>query len=424
MDNAQHPPVILFVDDEHNILSSLRRVFHDEGYGIRLASSGPAGLLVLEKEPVDLVVSDMRMPEMSGAQFLAQVAARWPEVPRILLTGYSDLDSTIDAVNRGRIFQYVAKPWNEAELKLAVRNALDSRRLKSLVERQNEELKALNADLERKVAERTAELEQASRMYALAYEQMRRSYLAAVPVFVHLVEMHEGERRGLSRRVADHARAIAQRLKLDEETVEQITQAALLHEIGKIGLPERLIRTPYGNLTPEERASFERYPARGEAAITALEPLAPAAALIRHHRERWDGSGYPDRLEGEAIPLGARILLAATEYEELQTDALLPEPRDAARAREYLKLNAGHRYDPRVVEAFLGLLTRPGAQTDAELHLPLTEAKEGMVLTRDLVNADGILLLTKGHRLTKPLIDRLRALEKGRLLMVHARGGS
>ncbi|MGZ8157775.1 MAG: putative bifunctional diguanylate cyclase/phosphodiesterase [Methylobacter sp.] len=151
-------PVILFVDDEANVIKAFRRLFHDEAYITYFASSGAEGLGVLQQHAVDLIISDMRMPDMDGAEFLIQVFMQWPETIRILLTGYADLQSTIDAVNKGRIYNYCNKPWNDEELKLLVRNALEQKRLREerdrlsfVVHEQNKELKALNEHLEEKV---------------------------------------------------------------------------------------------------------------------------------------------------------------------------------------------------------------------------------------------------------------------------------
>ena len=131
-DISQAPSLtLLFVDDEASILSSLRRLFRPHGYRILTAESGAAGLETLEKESVDLVISDMRMPEMDGAQFLEKVRARWPEVTRILLTGYADITSTINAINKGEIYRYIAKPWDDNDIVLVVRDALERKRLQA-----------------------------------------------------------------------------------------------------------------------------------------------------------------------------------------------------------------------------------------------------------------------------------------------------
>lgn len=161
---------LLFVDDDTNVLKALRRLFRYENYTLYLAESGAEGLTVMQEHIVDLIICDMRMPTMSGAEFLAQTLEQWPETVRILLTGYADMESTIEAVNKGRIYSYCSKPWEDEELKLLVHNALQQKRLReeqerlsAIIRQQNDELKALNEHLEEKVERRTAQLEQANK---------------------------------------------------------------------------------------------------------------------------------------------------------------------------------------------------------------------------------------------------------------------
>lgn len=161
---------LLFVDDDINVLKALRRLFRHENYTLYLAEGGAEGLTVMQEHIVDLIICDMRMPAMSGAEFLAQALEQWPETVRILLTGYADLQSTIEAVNKGRIYSYCTKPWNDEELKLLVHNALQQKRLReeqerlsAIIRRQNDELKAINEHLEEKIEQRTAELAQANK---------------------------------------------------------------------------------------------------------------------------------------------------------------------------------------------------------------------------------------------------------------------
>jgi response regulator RpfG family c-di-GMP phosphodiesterase len=218
---ATDPAVILFVDDEPAILSSLRRLFRPHGYRVLLADSGKAGLAMLETEPVDLVVSDMRMPEMDGAALLEQVYQRWPSVGRVLLTGYADIGSTVAAINRGQIQRYVAKPWDDRELILCVQDSLERRRLEKenrqllqLTRSQNDELQALNTDLAGRVKARTSELEQVNAMLETSFSQLQENFLLSINVFSGLIELRGGGMAGYSRDVADLARRIARRLNV------------------------------------------------------------------------------------------------------------------------------------------------------------------------------------------------------------------
>ena len=350
---------LLFVDDEANILSALKRLFHPSGYRILTAESGKAGLGILEREKVDLIISDMRMPEMSGAQFLEQARARWPDSVRILLTGYADITSTIDAINKGRIYRYISKPWEDHDMILLVRQALErkvleqeKKRLDALTQRQNEELKELNGSLEQKVQDRTAELRQAMDFLNLAHENLKKGFLTSIHVFSNLIELREGALAGHSRRVADLARKIAQRMGLSESETQDVLIAGLLHDIGKFALPDKLLQNPFGALTPEERAEVVKHPALGQAALMALEQLKEAARLIRSHHEHFDGMGYPDGLIGTAIPLGARILALANDYDALQIGTLASKRMSAAETSSFIEGNRGKRYDRKEVDAF------------------------------------------------------------------------
>jgi response regulator RpfG family c-di-GMP phosphodiesterase len=171
------PAHILCVDDEPNVLKALRRLFRGGDYVIHLTESGAEGLEVLEQQTIDLIISDMRMPHMSGAEFLAQAATQWPDTVRILLTGYADIESTIAAVNQGKIYSYCSKPWEDDELKALVAKAIEEKRLREervqlfeIIHRQNAELKDLNNNLEEKVEQRTAQLKTSFRQLDKAHK--------------------------------------------------------------------------------------------------------------------------------------------------------------------------------------------------------------------------------------------------------------
>jgi len=298
------PPswTVLCVDDEPNILSALRRLFRGSGYRVVTAGGGEAALAVLEAEPVDLVISDMRMPGMDGAHLLEQVRNRWPDATRLLLTGYADVQSTVAAINRGEVYRYITKPWNDAEVLLTVREAFEraelrreKHRLEALAHAQNRELQQLNATLEEKVEARTRELAQAHR-------RLGRNYLASIRAFSNLLELRGGQMLGHSRRVADLGRRTAQAMQLPESEQQAVFVAGLLHDIGYIGLPDALLSCPIRRMSDEDLALYRKHPVLGEQALMALDDMQPVAALIRSHHERPDGQGFPDRLQGDAIP--------------------------------------------------------------------------------------------------------------------------
>lgn len=407
---------LLFVDDEPNILTSLQRLFRPLGYRILTAPGGAEGLVLLEREQVDLIISDMRMPGMDGAAFLEQAAKQWPQVVRILLTGYADLSSAVAAVNKGNIYRYLSKPWEDNDIKITVQLALEKQRLEARVAAQNAQLKDLNANLEAKVAAQTQEIRQVFDQLQVAYEELKKSFVTSVRVFSNLIELREGELSGHSRRVAEHAFILARRLGMDQVDAQQVLYAALLHDIGKLGLPDVLLGKPYESLTDAERAQVMRHPATGQAALLALEPMQEAALFIRHHHERFDGQGFPDALSGKAIPFGARVLTVANDYDALQRGTLVAGKQSPAQARAFLVSNKEQRYDPTVVDAFVALLveadTTVAAPAIKETRLKSDNLKPGMVLTRDLLNDSGMLLLTQGRRLSVALIEKIRIFER------------
>lgn len=411
---------LLFVDDEQNILSALRRLFRPAGYDICVAGSAEEGLQILENQHIDLVVSDMRMPQMDGAEFLKRVAKTWPDTVRILLTGYADLSSTIAAINDGHIYRYVSKPWEDSDLKLTVQHAMEQkflaqehRRLEALTQAQNAELAVLNSSLEAKVKARTAELEQMMSMIEYAHDELRKSYHSSIRVFANLIELREGRVTGHSRRVADLARKLALKLGLDEASTRDIVFAALLHDLGKLSWSDELMSKSFNALTGADMEKAKTHPVVGQAALMALEPLHSAAALIRSHHERYDGKGFPDGLAGDEIPLGARVIAIANDFDALMIGSLTSQRLSRSEAMDFIVQGREKRYDPRIVDLFVEIVN--AADSSQERQRPATvrsgDLKSGMVLAEDLFTKDGVLLLSKDYTLDEKLIRKVRELE-------------
>lgn len=411
---------LLFVDDEANVLSSLKRLFRPFGYRIFTAESGAQGLEIMAREAIDLVVSDMRMPEMNGAQFLQKVYEQWPDTLRILLTGYAEISATIDAINKGHIYRYISKPWEDNDIVLAIKQALrqkqlelENKGLEELTRKQNEELKDLNANLEQKVKARTEEVRQTMGFLEVAHEKLKKGFITSIRVFSNLIEMREGVMAGHSHRVAELSRAIAQQMAMQEAEVQDVFLAALLHDVGKIGLPDYLLEKPFANLTNEERLEVIKHPVKGQTALMGLEQLQGAAKLIRSHHEHFDGMGFPDKLHGLEIPLGARIIALANEYDSAMLGTLLNKRLKLSDAVLYLQEGRGRRYDPAVVDAFMKVMgSSASAQAIQESAVRMDQAKPGMVLSRDLMSSHGELLLSKDYRLDASLISQIRSFDQ------------
>lgn len=411
---------LLFIDDDASILILLKRLFQPLGYNILTAESGAEALVLLEKERVDLVISDMKMPQMTGVEVLEQIRAKWPDVVRILQTGYSDLSSVIAAINRGEIYRYITKPWVNNDVVLIVRDALERKhllaekqRLEALTSRQNEELTVLNTSLEDKVRQRTEEMHVVLESLADAHEQLKKDYFNTIQIFSNLIELREGTMGGHSRRVARLCRNIALKMSLPKTDIQNIETAALLHNIGKIALPDRLLYRPYMELSDADRVEFDKHPLRAAAALMVLDPLWEAAKIIRHHLDRYNGVGNSSGLRGEGIPLGARILLVASDYVALQQGLISHDKQSPVQALNMIVSGRNTRYDPTVVNVFHEMILH-GSSYGVETEFLVTSAQlhEGMLLTRDVETSDGILLLLKDSTLNTKHIREIREFER------------
>ncbi|MGZ8182046.1 MAG: HD domain-containing phosphohydrolase [Methylobacter sp.] len=393
--NNDKPSAILFVDDEANVLKALRRLFHNEAYDIYFASSGAEGLEVLRQHAVDLIISDMRMPEMNGAEFLTQVFMQWPETIRILLTGYADMQSTIDAVNKGRIYNYCNKPWNDEELKLLVRNALEQKRLREerdrlsgIVLQQNKELTDLNEHLEEKVEQRTKQLNNAMQHLDQANKSLEKQYIDSIRAFSRIIEMRPGIKSGQSKYIAEKALLVARERGMTPEELKSIFFAGLLIQIGKMSLPDALLAESYSSIPLADKNRYLKHAVEGEALLKGLTQLKSASILIRHQYERYDGSGFPDGLAKQKIPLGSRILNVVRDYIAYLEGSMTGETMSVNAAISQLIARKESYYDPEIIDAFVKTLKEdPSVEVEEELPVVRKSWKNSRLLKGSSKNA-------------------------------------
>ncbi len=416
---ALPPPCVLLVDDEQSILSALKRSFRPQGYRLLMATSAEAALELMAVNEVDLVISDMRMPGMNGAQFLARVRQQWPATMRILLTGYSEIGSTISAINDGGINHYLAKPWDDRELLLIVSHALQEQQLRKQkmalerkVHEQNLQLADFNRQLERQVQARTEELRQTVMFLESAQEEEQKSFLSMLRVFSDISELRAGLATGQSARVARWCEQLALRMGMTTHHARDTMMAGMLHGIGKLELPEELVRKPIEKMSSEEQQRFLWHPLKGQMLLTPIPSLAETGEVIRHQHERYDGRGVPESLSGDAIPLGARILAVVRDFEGLCNGGITSLHASPEKALSMLRTHAGHRYDPLVVESFIAMMEEQQMLLEQQTRLLATnELRVGMRLAEDLRTRSGVLLLNKDHVLDDALLTRLRRFE-------------
>ncbi len=301
------PPGVLFLDDEVNILKSLSRLFRKTPYKIYTAQTAPEAIETLRRSPIQVVVSDQRMPGTTGIRFLDQVRESWPDLIRIILTGHTDMDMAVEAVNRAEIFRLLTKPWSDDELRATIAHAIETygmgreiERLNQITREQNdtllglnEALQDVNRNLERRIRERTKEVHD-------KHGELRRAYRSTLRALAEAIEAKDPYTRGHSERVGVYSSRIARELECENSFIERIYLAGLLHDVGKIGVPDAIIRKP-GRLTQEEYEQIKRHPEIGARILEPVDFLKDIVACVRHHHEWFDGSdrGYPDRLAGD-----------------------------------------------------------------------------------------------------------------------------
>ena len=425
--NVNHEVSVLFVDDETSILHSLKRRFRKTEWNIFTAENGFDGLEILKQEKIDVVVSDMKMPEMSGAEFLTQVAENYPKTVRILMTGYADIESAAEAINKGRIFGYISKPWNDEDLQKTIERGLEITFLERerdellvLSQQQNEKLKNFNQELEIEVKRRTEELEQTAAFLDKTLNELKGAYNSTIDVFSGLIELRGGKRAGLARRVAQHAKELANSLGISEKGTNDIYLAALLHNIGLIGMADDIISSPYSRLSMSEQKRFKEHPLLGEASLMSIPPLHQAAKYIRHHCEHEDGSGFPDGVSGNQIEVGAKVIGVISKFDEFTLGFMTGREETNEAAAKYLTENVGTKFNKKVVETFLKYVMpnykrEPMSGFNDFNRVEVIDTQkiaEGMVLAKDLVAPGGILLLVKGQKITDEIITRIKGLER------------
>jgi len=415
---------LLLVDDEKNILRSLKRVLRHEPWDLTTVNSGEEALAAMAEQKFDLVISDARMPGMDGPTLLAEIRRKYPWCVRILLTGYADITSTISAINDGQIYRYISKPWDDDELRLIIRQALafqhsERRRLalEKLTRKQNKELQSLNNNLEEKVRERTEELEEAAGMVEVAYQELRQSYVTTTEVFSSLINKRLPTDRRPNAKVITLVKAFAEYTNMSEEASNNLAMAGALYNLGKLSWKDELFTAPSDLLKKDERLEYLKYPVTGEQLLMALEPLKDTARIIRHHQEKWNGYGVPDRLEADRIPYESRLLKITVDFVELQLGLILQRKVARENAIKLLKRYRDRLYDPELTDRFIDMLVELAPDVEHEdpsvKVLDTLRLKPGMVLARNLYAASGMLLLNEGKVLTSLLIDKLAAFEQG-----------
>jgi response regulator RpfG family c-di-GMP phosphodiesterase len=304
-----------------------------------VASSADMALDLAQQEDTPLVISDMKMPGKDGLWLLESFRDKHPDTSVIMLTGYGDTESAVDCLRRGAV-DYLLKPPKLTDLIRSIERALAKRRVEMAKRRYQKKL-------ERKVRDRTSELRTALKDIALTYQNTLLALVSALDAREHETSDH-------SQRVVEYTTAIANKLSIKGQELEEIGRGALLHDIGKIGVPDAVLLKP-GKLTPEEWVEMRRHPDIGFNMINAIPFLTVPSTIVLSHQERFDGQGYPRNLKAQEIHIGARIFCVADTLDAMTSDRPYRKGTTFANAIAEIQRCAGSQFDPEVVRAFLDI---------------------------------------------------------------------
>jgi putative nucleotidyltransferase with HDIG domain len=355
---------ILIVDDETEITAILSDLFAGK-YNCTTADSAEEALATLAGKDFELVVSDITMPGMSGLEMIPHVKSGSPNTVVVMISGMQTVESAIDALRLGA-FDYVMKPFDLRQVEAVVKRALEHQDL--IVAKQRYE-----GHLEELVEQRTAELDRALNSLEDAYRSTLRALTAAL-------ETRDLETHGHSERVVTYSMRLGREYGLDSGRMKSLEFGSLLHDIGKIGVPDLILRKP-AKLTPEEWVLMREHPVHGQQILRGIQFLEGAAKVVAQHHEKWDGSGYPIGLKGEEIDVCARIFSVADAFDAITSNRVYRKGKPYHAAAKELDDWAGKQFDPLVVEAF----HRVPQQVWDELHEQSLIKKEDELEVRRMV---------------------------------------
>ncbi len=312
---------ILIVDDEENNLQLLRRTFRNK-YNILMAHNGLEALDVVKQhgDEISLIVSDQKMPVMEGTEFFKKVRETNPQIIKILLTGHVDTDILVAAINDCDLYQYILKPFEPEELKIAVDNGIQKYSM------------ANN-----------------NKVY---YQELKELFYKTIRAISNALDTKDSYTNGHSLRVTLYSMIIAKELNLSPEYMEEIEIAGLLHDIGKIAMPKSIL-CKNGKLTDEEFLVMKSHPVRGEKIVINIKKLQKISEWVKAHHEKWDGNGYPDGLKGEEIPLAGRIIALADTYDAMTSTRPYRTALSHETAVSEIRRCSGTQFDPNLAEIFV-----------------------------------------------------------------------
>jgi len=416
---TENQPRILCVDDEIEVLESLERVLRRAGYRVDVQCSPIEALRNIVDKQYDIIISDMRMPEMNGASFLEESQKLSPSSMRILLTGYSDQESTVKAINEGKIFSYIKKPWDNSEFREVVASALkqkqDNDQPNKILKLEKQISKALMrsySSLTNEVTEANACLRETSSILEITKTELQNSHQQTVKVFSQLLALKCGQKIEAKAMMVEHSRFICDAVGFRKTIKHDLENAIFLFDLGKLTLSEELRSKNSDELTKGEKIIFNSHPLRATELLLPLTYMQGVGEILSNCYENYDGSGYPNNKSGTSIPIASRMLKIIVAFSEK-----LNAPSGSIQvARDFITQNIGSLYDPELAQIYLSTCAiDPSVQEQLKQKIISVEKLDiSQTVCKDLVGINGMLLLAKGTQVTNRIIKVLSDYELNR----------
>ncbi len=429
------PRNVLVVDDEAHILRAISRLLStSDDYKVLTAQGGEHAIEMLANNEIAVLMSDQRMPGMTGAELLRHARENYPMIVRIMITGNNDISTAIEAINQGEVFRFITKPWNNDDLRRVVDLALEQNQLlvskelyEAHIEVQNEELtelnselRVLNEDLEQRVEERTREVVAQAQKIERLYDDLESSFDKTIQALLSTMELGNLSISKHCKRTARRCVQLAEAVGLPEDYQRNLERAGLLHWIGLVNAPEEMFKMRVADFDPMLKATWEFHPVLGQQAIVHIPTLEPASEIILHYLRSYSDETFQPGVDdenlaeppSEALVQACRILRVCSAFEQVRTVRQHRGDTETWVTFEEglaeLEAGRGEQFDPDLVDMFIGIVSKEILGSSREETLKtLDQLAPGMVLSRPLETRQGIPVAPRDMVITEDLIDRL-----------------
>lgn len=433
---------IIVLDDEPGILKAVTRILRKlPCEALTTTDPNEALQMITEKKPpFSLIISDQRMPEMKGADFLKQAKKISQYSIRFLMTGYTDMDALVDAINKGGIHRFIAKPWDDDDLLKIIEDGLlqyelilENKRLMALVAKQNKELSSVNEMLEEKVKLRTEEITAKNEELNNTNEELVDSLYNTIRSIDTIIEIVDQDLSSHGQRVSEISIMLGQEIGMEMDELRMLEISALLHDIGRVGMENTGTDPEISFFTEQdqEASMFMDHTVKGQDMLKYIPQLEKCGDIIRSHHENYDGSGFPDGLEEKNIPVESRIISIANKYDKLHTNKEMMEQaiRNFLSAKQvarssfsrveliensvmyYLQQNSFSLFDPDILKYMLDLIKNKKIPYKVEIEIEPRDLRAGDVVSQPVVTQSGKILFEKetlvGHRKAETFMETI-----------------